>query len=415
MAKKELNIPQAQFQRTDYPGVLYLETASRSPDGKKEKIYYVRYRSPDGRQHFERAGKKITTAGKANQVRTARSRGTELSNEGQRAAKAASEQAEVQRMTFSKLWTEYKAGRPGMKRSATDETNFKLYLSRDFGDKEPRTVAPLDVDRLRLTLLKEKAAGTVKNVLELLRRLSNFARDKRLCDPLPFRVTMPKVNNLKTEDLNAEQMARLLIVLRDGTVTDKDGKKRLLDPDAREMMLLALVTGMRRGEIFRLRWDDIDFRRGFITLKEPKGGIDQTIPLPDDARELLEHRPKPEGCPFVFPGRGKGKEKDGTKEYRAKADASKHFRAIRKAAGLPKNFRPMHALRHVFASILASSGEVDLYTLQRLLTHKSPMMTQRYAHLRDETLKRASNVAGRIMRETTAGQDAKKGGTGDAS
>jgi len=40
-------------------------------------------------------------------------------------------------------------------------------------------------------------------------------------------------------------------------------------------------------------------------------------------------------------------------------------------------------LRHVYASMLASSGQVDMYTLQKLLTHKSPAMTQRYAHLRD--------------------------------
>jgi len=403
MAKRKLNIPQAQFHRTTYPSVLYLETASRTPDGKKEKIYYVRYRSPDGRQHFERAGKKITTAGKANQVRTARSRGTELPNEDRRAAKAASEQAEVERWTLSKLWTEYKAGRPGMKRSATDETNFKLYLSPAFGDKEPREVAPLDVDRLRLTLSKKKAGGTVKNILELLRRLSNFAAKKQLCAPLPFRVTLPKVNNIRTEDLNAEQMARLLGILRDGTVTDKAGKKTLLDQDAREMMLLALFTGARRGEILRLKWDDIDFQRGFITLREPKGGTDQTIPLPDDARELLKNRPRRDGSAYVFPGR-----KIKGQEERPRADAAKSFRAIRAAAGLPASFRPMHGLRHTFASMLASSGEVDLYTLQRLLTHKSPMMTARYAHLRDETLKAASNVAGRLMRETTADQDAKK-------
>ncbi|OIP34753.1 MAG: hypothetical protein AUK27_06380 [Deltaproteobacteria bacterium CG2_30_66_27] len=396
-------MPQAQFHRTTYPSVLYLETASRTPDGKKEKIYYVRYRSPDGRQHFERAGKKITTAGKANQVRTARSRGTELPNEDRRAAKAASEQAEVERWTLSKLWTEYKAGRPGMKRSATDETNFKLYLSPAFGDKEPREVAPLDVDRLRLTLSKKKAGGTVKNILELLRRLSNFAAKKQLCAPLPFRVTLPKVNNIRTEDLNAEQMARLLGILRDGTVTDKAGKKTLLDQDAREMMLLALFTGARRGEILRLKWDDIDFQRGFITLREPKGGTDQTIPLPDDARELLKNRPRRDGSAYVFPGR-----KIKGQEERPRADAAKSFRAIRAAAGLPASFRPMHGLRHTFASMLASSGEVDLYTLQRLLTHKSPMMTARYAHLRDETLKAASNVAGRLMRETTADQDAKK-------
>ena len=57
----------------------------------------------------------------------------------------------------------------------------------------------------------------------------------------------------------------------------------------------------------------------------------------------------------------------------------------------------MHGLRHTYASMLASSGKVDMYTLQKLLTHKSPVMTQRYAHLRDDTLKRASNLAGDII------------------
>jgi integrase len=57
----------------------------------------------------------------------------------------------------------------------------------------------------------------------------------------------------------------------------------------------------------------------------------------------------------------------------------------------------LHGLRHTFASILASSGKVDMYLLQKLLTHKSPTMTQRYAHLRDETLRNAADVAGDIF------------------
>ena len=55
--------------------------------------------------------------------------------------------------------------------------------------------------------------------------------------------------------------------------------------------------------------------------------------------------------------------------------------------------------------MLASSGEVDLYTLQKLLTHKSPQMTQRNAHLRDEALKRASNLAGELIDEVMNGKD----------
>lgn len=64
----------------------------------------------------------------------------------------------------------------------------------------------------------------------------------------------------------------------------------------------------------------------------------------------------------------------------------------------------MHGLRHTYASMLASSGKVDMYTLQKLLTHKSPLMTQRYAHLRDEALKKASDLAGDIIGDALNGK-----------
>ena len=58
--------------------------------------------------------------------------------------------------------------------------------------------------------------------------------------------------------------------------------------------------------------------------------------------------------------------------------------------------------------MLASSGQVDMYTIQKLLTHKSPQMTRRYAHLRDETLKRSSNLVGDIINQTVNGVQDKK-------
>ena len=81
---------------------------------------------------------------------------------------------------------------------------------------------------------------------------------------------------------------------------------------------------------------------------------------------------------------------------------------IKELAGLPKDFRPLHGLRHVYASMLASSGQVDMYTLQKLLTHKDPKMTQRYAHLRDEVLKKASDLAGAIIQEAVTQNKQKK-------
>ena len=118
--------------------------------------------------------------------------------------------------------------------------------------------------------------------------------------------------------------------------------------------------GVRRGEMFKLKWKDVDFERGFIELVDPKGGPSQKIPLNDAARELLSGHIRTES-PYVFPGRN-GKQR---------VTIAVPMQKIKKKAGLPKDFRPLHGLRHVYASMLASSSQVDMYTLQRLLTHES--------------------------------------------
>jgi len=148
--------------------------------------------------------------------------------------------------------------------------------------------------------------------------------------------------------------------------------------------------------MFKLKWNDIDFQRGFISIRNPKGGVSQKIPLNEQARQVLENHPK----------RQKNKDKDNPEYYdnvflrpdnEPFTDIRRRVNPIKEAAGIPKDFRALHGLRHTYASMLASSGEVDLYTLQKLLTHKSPVMTQRYAHLRDEALKKASSLAGKII------------------
>lgn len=375
--------------KTDYPGVFFRE-ADRIGGKGKEKVYYAVYKK-HGKVCEEKCGRQYSddmTPSKANVIRC------ELI-EGKRIPKAVKRKEIVaKKWTIAKLWEEYEKNHEGGKSLVQDECRYNLYLKPDVGAKEPSQLVPLDVKRIELKLLKTKSAGSVKNVLELLRRLINYGRKMQLCAPASFQVTMPAVNNITTEDLDPDQMQNLLRVLRDGIVTEKDGSKTILDLDARQAMLLALLTGMRKGEIFKLTWDDIDSRRGFITIRDPKGKKDQTIPLSDAARELLENRTHVKGNPFIFPG----------KEDSHRVDMGKHFRAIRAAAKLPADFRPMHGLRHAFASNLASSGQVDLYTISKLLTHKSPVMTQRYAHLRDQTLRNASNLAGDVLKEAQGGR-----------
>jgi integrase len=159
-------------------------------------------------------------------------------------------------------------------------------------------------------------------------------------------------------------------------------------PHAGPMMKMALFTGLRRGELFKLQWKDIDAQRGFISIRDPKPGPDQKIPLNDAASKLLEEISNT-GSPYVFPGRNGGQ----------RTNIRNQVNRIKKEAGLPKDFRPLHGLRHVYASMLASSGEVDMYVLQKLMTHKDPKMTQRYAHLRDEALKKAAGLAGSMIEQ----------------
>ena len=185
------------------------------------------------------------------------------------------------------------------------------------------------------------------------------------------------MDNQKTETLTHEQLIALKKAL------DEEP-----DQNAAAFMCLALAIGMRRGALMGLRWDDLDFARGFITLRGEiaKKGKTEVIPMIKAAREILEHITRSES-PYVFPGM------DGGPRHEFRLIAQR----VKRKAGLPEDFRPLHGLRHAYASSLASSGQVDLYTLQRLLTHSSPQMTQRYAHLADETLQRAASISDNLF------------------
>ena len=148
------------------------------------------------------------------------------------------------------------------------------------------------------------------------------------------------------------------------------------------------MTGIRKGALLALQWSDCDFDRDIITLRgeAAKKGKTEHIPMSRAARTVLESIDRT-NSQFVFPG------KDGNQ----RKDFRRIARRVKERAQLPKDFRPIHGLRHNFASRLASSGQVDMYTLQKLLTHESPLMTQRYAHLADEAMKRAAEIGTKAL------------------
>lgn len=363
-------------QPTKYAGVYYIEVKGvRS----LERVYYIRYRR-NGKMIEEKAGyqsRDDMTPARAAKIRSSRIDGEQLSNMAQRTNEKRKKEAEAGKWSIQRLWDEYLKHKPETNSIKTDKYRYDKFIKGIFGAKEPSQVIQLDVDRMRFRLLKTHSPQTVKHVLALLARISNFGRKKGICNGFTFVVQKPQVDNQVTEDLTSEQLKILLEAINK-------------DPNiiVAAMMKMALFTGMRKGELIKLKKDDIDSNRGFIWIREPKGGKDISIPLTQDVVNILKSLPENDSD-YVFPG----------EEGKQRAQVYHVANRIKKAAKLPKDFRPFHGLRHVYASMLASSGQVDMYTLQKLLTHKSPQMTQRYAHLRDESLKKASTLAGVMINE----------------
>jgi integrase len=379
------DMPTMTREKTKYPGV-YAINGTDPVSGKPEKIFYIVYRKA-GKQIEEKAGRSnkpdLMTAAKASAMRGARIKGAP-SNEEKRAVL----RAEKGRMTIGKIWAEYEMHRTRRKSIKADTRLYALRIRPVFGDKVPEEVDPLSLDRFRAKLGKivsEKTGkpfspATIHHTMALLRQIVNFGIQRRLTKGLPSKVPVPPVGaNMVTEYLTPDETAAFIKAL------DEDP-----DQDAADALRLAMLTGARKMEILKLRWEDVDLERGVWMLRDRKDYGDAGFPLPPRAVEILELRYKmrDEKSPFVFPGRAE----DGfQKQFRLAAGR------IKKAAKLPAKFRIFHGLRHHYASSMVSAG-VDLYVVSKLLGHSDPTLTaRRYAHLRPGVLADAAQLAGRLV------------------
>lgn len=135
--------------------------------------------------------------------------------------------------------------------------------------------------------------------------------------------------------------------------------------------MVALNTGMRKGEIFNLRKQDIDLDRKMIHISDSKNNESRDVPINDTIHRTLEAFVDGEGDPknYIFVNPKTKKPYDNVK---------KSFKTALKKVGI-EDFT-FHDLRHTFASHLVMNG-VDLMTIKELLGHKDIKMTMRYAHL----------------------------------
>lgn len=214
------------------------------------------------------------------------------------------------------------------------------------------------------------SAATVNRDLATLKTMFNKAVQWETLEENPAKnVRFFKENNTRLRYLEKEEIKKLI----------ESSSKRL-----RPILILALNTGMRRGEVFNLKWHDIDFQKGLIYLYNTKNNDKRVIPLNNVARKALISVSKHPDSPYVF----------CNKEGRPYHDVRKSFFAALEKCGII-DFH-FHDLRHTFASQLVMSG-VDLNTVRELMGHRDIKMTLRYAHLSPDHKRRAVEILERQM------------------
>jgi integrase len=218
---------------------------------------------------------------------------------------------------------------------------------------------------VKWSLLKQNPLGDVKRLQEDERGVVRYltaAEETRLRKALEARDAR---RNAKREAANQWRRAR-------GYAEMSADNRGHLTP----IVLLALNTGCRRGEIFNLEWSDVDLVGKQMTIRGAgaKSGQTRHIPLNTEAADVLTSWQAVTGTTtgFVFPGR----DVDG--KIQRMDDIKKGWLSVVKAAKL-SDFR-FHDTRHSFASRLVMAG-IDLNTVRELLGHADLKMTLRYAHL----------------------------------
>lgn len=243
------------------------------------------------------------------------------------------------------------------------ETVLRVHLTPAFGQRKLDEIDSRGIERYKAEKLEQGLSPkTVNNTLTILRRMLVLATEWGLLKDIP-----------KVKWLKAPKPEFYFL--------DFDEAERLVthaDDEWRPMIVVALKTGLRLGELLALRWEDVDLVAGRVMVRRavargiigtPKSGKAREVPLSGEAIKVLKAHRHLRGELVFGDESGEMLTKNGTKHplWRACKRAS-----LRKIG--------WHTLRHTFASHLAMRG-VPLISIQQMLGHSTIEMTMRYAHL----------------------------------
>lgn len=253
---------------------------------------------------------------------------------------------------------------------------YKNWLAPNLGDLAIKDISLVELEKLKTLMIKqEKSPRTINYVFGILSQIFSYAKKLGYIkgDVVTLQMKKIKFDNNRVRFLTKEEAITLLEALR------KHSQQLY------EISILSLYCGMRAGEIFNLHWSDVDLNNKCITLRDTKNTKTRIVYMPDNVFQMLSHKSmcaKKTSLLFL--------NKDGNK-IKGVSHAFAHVvNIIKLNEGVVDTRQKVvfHTLRHTYASWLTQMG-TDLYMVQKLMGHSSFAMTQRYAHLSPETLKKA--------------------------
>jgi len=316
---------------------------------KRGSIYWIRYAGLDGKTVFESSG-------------STRFRDAEALLIQRRQAIKEGKQPEVKRIanhTFKELADRYLQWIDGRHRSASTKAYRINEMVSQFGNLPLRRFNTLIAEQYQTDLINRglKPASINKNISILKAMFRKAVEWEMVEEETLKRVRMVKLlpeNNRRLRYLSKEECQSLV---------------NACDSHLKPIVVTALNTGMRKGEILNLKWDNVDLQHGFILLDRTKNGERREIPINSTLRATLQTLTRRLDIPYVFYDPATGK------PYQ---DIKRSFKTALRRSKI-HDFK-FHDLRHTFASHLVMAG-VDLTTVKELLGHRSLTMTLRYAHL----------------------------------
>jgi len=240
--------------------------------------------------------------------------------------------------------------------------------------REVSTIEPKDAEKF-LYHLKKNAPLGVYNYHRTLKAMFNKGAEWNYLRTNPFsKIKLPKRQEKRPAYLTTEDLEKVLVKIEHQAIKD--------------VVQISFYSGLRLGEATFLKWKNISLKHNTLNIGDDsfttKSRKSRSIPIHPKVKEIIErlkNENKNQNENFLF--RKKGNQ-PFTRDY-----ISKKFKKACKVAGVDESIH-YHSLRHSTGSLLAQKG-VSLYTIQKILGHSNPSVTQIYAHMQIDTLRDAIN------------------------